>query len=681
MPAIATGGIDDASGVQESFKQRLRALENQLVTLRSTNRTLEQRAFDALQRGQQLAHALGFDHIEQAERVVADDPTTWNRATVDYWKVRVRNLEKEVKGLKEEAEKEKRAGKVRADELESAKEENDRLRKELERLRASTHTSTSSDPAGPSTTSTSTSTIQTQLTDLQSRYDALVSTHKAATSKYTTDLRKWRRFKKWIFEKHQDDKVCSMLRAIDGEKSTTKKPPSSSKEVATPAPAAASKKAKELATPMPPPAPFAALPTPSTAPRTPRKTRPPPALASSSPVRENRTPLGKNIVNETRSASVTPSKRKGERLRSVSMSPSKRQRAQEGDGHARSVSASPSKRRRIREEIDQEDQQSASVSPSKRKRGQETRSPFTSPSKRARNGSSSLPGTPSKRAPKEHESAVANEEEESQTQDDPQALAFWSGLAPAQPLRVPAHAPVPAPDKRIDGGVVDIDVDVKTEVKDEPLELGVPSPRSVKQARAKAKSVYKVTAKMNGNGKGKGKGKGKSRASDPGPGSSARAAAAAGDVTTINAHFEINPALNAGLPFQFDAVERRRACRARLEAGECECCRDYYAAVGPLPPRLQAPRWRSPSPSEDHMHTAVNGDGGAGVREHRNAVSRHRAQWARGRTPPGYWDIGFPTTQEAAGINERAREMQRGMFEEVEREARKEGGRYRRRGA
>ncbi|TFY51357.1 hypothetical protein EVG20_g11036, partial [Dentipellis fragilis] len=632
MPPIATGGIDDASGVQESFKQRLRALENQLVTLRTTNRTLEHRAFDALQRGQQLAHALGFDDIEQAERVVAEDPATWNRATVEYWKVRVGPLEKEVKGLREEAEKEKRVGKVRADELESAKEENVRLRKELERLRASTHastntsTNTSSDPTDPSTNAPSSDEIQTQLTDLQSRYDALVETHKAATSKYTTDLRKWRRFKLWIFEKHQDDKVRSMLRAIDGEKAATKKP--SSKEATTPGAASASTKAQTLTTSMPP-APFTALPTPSTAPRTPRKARPLPA--SSSPSGENRTPLGKNVVNETRSASTTPSKRKGERHRLISMSPSNRRRIQEGDARARSPPASPSKR----------------------KRGQDTSLPFASPSKRRWNGSSSLPGTPSKRTHNEPEQAV---DDESQTQEDPQALVFWPGLASAATRVQHLHVPA-SPRKRKaphNDGDVSVQVEVKVEVKEEPLELsefGMPSPQSVKrpkttQSKAKStstgKNLYKATAKT----KGKGKGKGRARASDPGPGTGA----AAGDDTptrsTINAHFEINPAANDGLPFQFDAVVRSKACRAQMEAGECECCRDYYAAVGPLPPRLQAPLWRSPSPSEDRDATSTSTSTSTStaanahaqepaVREHRNAVSRHRAQWARGRTPPG----------------------------------------------
>jgi hypothetical protein len=73
-------------------------------------------------------------------------------------------------------------------------------------------------------------------------------------------------------------------------------------------------------------------------------------------------------------------------------------------------------------------------------------------------------------------------------------------------------------------------------------------------------------------------------------------------------------------------------------------------------------------------------DYAAGVSAHRQAVSRHRAQWERAPTPPGYWDIGFPDTQAVEKINERAAEQHRQKRACVAKEAEKEvGGRYRRR--
>lgn len=56
---------------------------------------------------------------------------------------------------------------------------------------------------------------------------------------------------------------------------------------------------------------------------------------------------------------------------------------------------------------------------------------------------------------------------------------------------------------------------------------------------------------------------------------------------------------------------------------------------------------------------------------HTKQVSRHRQNWTRAQTPPGYWNIGFPSTQEAREINEKAEEMHQQKYLEVEKEAEK----------
>ncbi|KAG6827987.1 hypothetical protein H0H92_009751 [Tricholoma furcatifolium] len=169
--------------------------------------------------------------------------------------------------------------------------------------------------------------------------------------------------------------------------------------------------------------------------------------------------------------------------------------------------------------------------------------------------------------------------------------------------------------------------------------------------------------------------------------------------TTINAQFEINPARNGGLDYQYDEVVRGKEDRRRMNAGDCEECREYYEAVGPLPKRLQAPLWRSPSstPSKtcsrhSHSHGSASASRGASpsdnashkkrkaeIASHKQAISRHRHQWERPKTPPGYWNIGFPDTQEAEAINKEAKEMHRRKRNEIEAAARKDDGRYRRR--
>jgi len=47
-------------------------------------------------------------------------------------------------------------------------------------------------------------------------------------------------------------------------------------------------------------------------------------------------------------------------------------------------------------------------------------------------------------------------------------------------------------------------------------------------------------------------------------------------------------------------------------------------------------------------------------------------------TPPDYWAIGFPDTQQVADINRRAKDMKTAKRKFIEDEASKEDGRYKR---
>lgn len=175
----------------------------------------------------------------------------------------------------------------------------------------------------------------------------------------------------------------------------------------------------------------------------------------------------------------------------------------------------------------------------------------------------------------------------------------------------------------------------------------------------------------------------------------------AGPSTSVNAKFVIDPARNGGRDYKFDDVVRGREERKKLHAGTCECCNEvrarqsvgiltslmnlqYYEAVGPLPARLQAPLWRSP-PKEKCRHPEDTDDASFSYRRqqeiqsHKKNISRHRYNWERPKTPPGYWNIGFPSTQEAGEINKKAERMHRQKVEEIEREAASGTGRYKRR--
>ncbi|EJD03991.1 uncharacterized protein FOMMEDRAFT_106370 [Fomitiporia mediterranea MF3/22] len=139
----------------------------------------------------------------------------------------------------------------------------------------------------------------------------------------------------------------------------------------------------------------------------------------------------------------------------------------------------------------------------------------------------------------------------------------------------------------------------------------------------------------------------------------------------LNALFEIDTSRNNGLPFQFDEVVRGRKQRHQLEAGDCDCCREYYECLEPLPSRPGLPLWESLPPADEpnllhrhHRHSSPEV-----AMHHRQQISRHRHQWSPAKTPPDYWNIGFPTTQEAADINRRAADMHAQKRRRVEEEA------------
>ncbi|ELU44816.1 hypothetical protein AG1IA_01164 [Rhizoctonia solani AG-1 IA] len=156
---------------------------------------------------------------------------------------------------------------------------------------------------------------------------------------------------------------------------------------------------------------------------------------------------------------------------------------------------------------------------------------------------------------------------------------------------------------------------------------------------------------------------------------------------TINSEFEINPIHNEGVAFQFDSVVRDKNERKKLAAGDCIACKEYYEAVGAMPARPRAPLWKSPPPEGAgpslRPHSCKHREGGAdlsvsddvdmeddvGLAAHKQAISRHRHKWVPASTPPDYWNIGFPDTQQVEEINRRAGELHNQKRTAVEQEA------------
>ena len=67
------------------------------------------------------------------------------------------------------------------------------------------------------------------------------------------------------------------------------------------------------------------------------------------------------------------------------------------------------------------------------------------------------------------------------------------------------------------------------------------------------------------------------------------------------------------------------------------------------PTKQQGKRPRDSFEEEDENEAAIE--------QHKAVISRHREHWARAETPPGYWNIGFPDTQQVAEMNAEARRM------------------------
>ncbi|KAL6306989.1 DNA repair protein endonuclease SAE2/CtIP C-terminus-domain-containing protein [Sparassis latifolia] len=164
--------------------------------------------------------------------------------------------------------------------------------------------------------------------------------------------------------------------------------------------------------------------------------------------------------------------------------------------------------------------------------------------------------------------------------------------------------------------------------------------------------------------------------------------------TTVNSVYQINPAQNDGRDFPYAEVVRNKKQRKCLHGENCMNCRDYYENIGPSPPRQKPPLWRSPvstpsKASSSHATQPLDADFDddldeaaqkkrAAIVKHQNEISRHRHQWEGPKTPPKYWIIGFPDTQEVAAINEQAREMHEQKRRKVEMEA-NNGGKYKKR--
>lgn len=150
--------------------------------------------------------------------------------------------------------------------------------------------------------------------------------------------------------------------------------------------------------------------------------------------------------------------------------------------------------------------------------------------------------------------------------------------------------------------------------------------------------------------------------------------------------FKPNPAFNQGYTHAFSETVRTRSARMCLPGcTNPTCCgstfRTFAAAQGALPASQEE------ALLEDYLGAAYEGVRMSGperaelvlqarTKKMAGESGRHREAYERRRTPPGFWRVDFPTTQEVEGDRERAREGERAVVQERWLEAQRKGGRW-----
>ncbi|KAI9657007.1 MAG: hypothetical protein M1821_003173 [Bathelium mastoideum] len=166
--------------------------------------------------------------------------------------------------------------------------------------------------------------------------------------------------------------------------------------------------------------------------------------------------------------------------------------------------------------------------------------------------------------------------------------------------------------------------------------------------------------------------------------------------------FKPNPRVNDNLGFVYkETVRSRNERRCLPGCTDPNCCGGRFRRLAELDmlPDIEPPRglWDS-SPTEDedpdtrllvgYLGISVDAVGrwsdearrkeiiAARAELFANQVGKHRQQWERARSPPGYWNADFPSTQTQMEDRLEAEKREREKVEERAREARREGGKW-----
>jgi hypothetical protein len=161
-------------------------------------------------------------------------------------------------------------------------------------------------------------------------------------------------------------------------------------------------------------------------------------------------------------------------------------------------------------------------------------------------------------------------------------------------------------------------------------------------------------------------------------------------VTELNVQdFKPNPVYNQGYSYAFSETVRKRSDRLCLPGcTNPQCCgstfRTFAEAQAPLPSSQEE------ALLEDYLGEAYNNTNmtqmsseerqelvlQARTKKMAKEAGKHREAYERRRTPPGFWRVDFPTTQERQEDRERAKEQEKKVIQERWLEAQRKGGKW-----
>ncbi|TAQ90943.1 hypothetical protein B7494_g687 [Chlorociboria aeruginascens] len=159
-------------------------------------------------------------------------------------------------------------------------------------------------------------------------------------------------------------------------------------------------------------------------------------------------------------------------------------------------------------------------------------------------------------------------------------------------------------------------------------------------------------------------------------------------------HFKINPGYNQGYDYAFKEVIRNQADRRCLQGcTKPECCGNKFRALAKASRDRNHKLTLSQEQDDQRLLEDFLGDNSytipyltkeqrvetilqAKTRELANKYGTHRHAYTRRKSPPGFWDADFPTTQEDAAYLELAIQEERALVVQRYMEAMRPGGAY-----